>query len=344
MGGRIIMLKALLLGGTGIISTDVAMLAAQKENVDLYLLNRGETPNFLPSKVKILKADINDEKTVLDKIRGMEFDVVCDFISYDLDALDYKLNIFRECCKQYIFISSVAAYRESKNLVNTEADTPVGNVVWSYGLNKAVCERHLQKKCSQSGMQYTIVRPSYTYNNIRFLNPYAISHCESWTIARRMLQGKPIVLQDDGMQLCTVTHAADFAKAFVGLWGNPAAINEDFHITSDEYITWKRIAELEADALGVDIAFCFVPAHELYFEIGHEAGEKIMQTARHTVYDSSKVRRAVPEFVCATPFSEGIKRTINFYREHQGYQKINEKWNADFDRITQRFYEKNGKV
>ncbi len=338
------MLKVLLIGGTGIISTDITLLASRKNNVDLYLLNRGKTPGFLPGNVKIIQADIDDAETVQSKIKGMKFDVVCDFISYGVDSLSRKIDIFTGHCGQYVFISSVAAYRDTAHIVKTESNTPVGNVLWSYGLNKTLCERKLREEFEQSGMRYTIVRPAYTYNNIRIMHPYTINHWESWTIAHRMLEGKPVVLQDDGMQLCTVTHAEDFAKGFVGLWGNPVAMNEDFHITSSEYLTWKRIAEIEAEALGVDIDFCFVPAQELYIELGREAGEKIMNTAGHSVYDSAKVRKAVPEFVCGITFSQGIRKTFEFYKKHTEYKRINGKWDAAFDRITGRFYGKNGKI
>ena len=232
------MLKVLLIGGTGIISSDITVLAAQKENIDLYLLNRGSTPSFLPPNVKIIQADISNSEIVREKIKGLEFDVVADFISYGVNELNHKLDIFRGCAGQYVFISSCAAYASSSHHVITEANTPVGNVLWSYGRNKVRCERRLKEEYAQSGLRYTIVRPAYTYNHIRILHPYSINHWKSWTIARRMLQGKPMVLPDDGQALCTATHTTDFAKAFVGLWNNPAAMNEDFHVTSSEYLTW----------------------------------------------------------------------------------------------------------
>jgi len=331
-------MKVLLIGGTGIISTDISLLASQREDIDLCLLNRGSLPQFVPAGVTTIQADINDAEAVREKIRGMTFDVVADFISYTVDSLDRKLDIFRGCCTQYIFISSCAAYRYPPSfMVQTEANSAVGNPEWTYGMNKALCEQRLAEEYAQSGLHYTIVRPAYTYNNIRILQPYTINHWRSWTVAQRLLQGKPYVLQDDGQQLCTATHASDFAKAFVGLWGNPAAMNEAFHITSSDYLTWKRVAELTAEALGVTPRFCFAPAAHLCQVFGESAGEKIMATAHHAVYDSAKVRAAVPEFVCTIPFAEGLKRTLQFYLDHPEYQKIDEKWDRDFDRIVAKY-------
>ena len=340
------MMKVLLIGGTGIISGDITVLAAQKAGIDLYLLNRGDTPGFIPKNVKIIQADIGDTELVRAKIKGLEFDVVADFITYNAAGLNQKLDIFRGRAGQYIFISSCAAYAQSSHGVITEENTPVGNVLWSYGRHKALCERRLKEEHAQSGLRYTIIRPAYTYNDIRILQPYTINHWKSWTIAQRMLRGKPMVLHDDGQALCTATHTTDFAKAFVGLWGNPAAMNEDFHITSSEYLTWKHVAELTAEALGVKTDFCFVPAHDLCFEMlgcadeGFSACEKIMHTIGNAAYDSAKARRAVPEFVCTTPFAEGIKRTIKFYRDNPQYQKTDEEWDKKFDQITEKYYGK----
>ena len=40
-------------------------------------------------------------------------------------------------------------------------------------------------------------------------------------------------------------------KDFSGWLGNPQALGEAFHITSDEVLTWNQIYETIADALGV---------------------------------------------------------------------------------------------
>ncbi|MBN2450048.1 MAG: NAD-dependent epimerase/dehydratase family protein [Lentisphaeria bacterium] len=330
--------KVLLIGGTGIISTDVTRLAARRPGIGLAILNRGNLPGFVPDGVEVIQADIGDVPGVREKVRGREFDVVADFLSYTVDSLERKLDLFRGHCGQYVFVSSCAAYRPPLSFrIQTEANSPTGNPLWRYGWDKALCERRLAEEYAHSGMRYTIVRPAYTYNDIRILHPYTINHWRSWTLAQRLLDGKPYVLADDGQQLCTATHAADFAKAFVGLWGNPAALNEAFHITSSDYVTWRRIAELTAEMLGVTPRFCFVPAETLFRELGQAAGEKIMATAHHAVYDSAKVRQAVPEFVCTIPFAAGLRRTLRFYLDHPEYQRVDETWNRDFDRIVERY-------
>lgn len=333
-------MKLLLVGGTGCISSDIAALAAQRDGIELYLLNRGNRPRFVPEGAHCIQADVSKPDELRDSLGDMTFDVVADFLSYGVGDLETKLDVFRGRCGQYILISSVAVYRiKTQSEIITEAKTIVGNTLWSYGRNKILAERRLQTEHEQSGLEYTIVRPAFTYNKLRILHPVGPGHqTHSWTIANRILQRKPLLMHDDGNALCTVTHTEDFAKAFVGLCGNPAAFSEAYHITSDEYLTWNRVAELVGDALGQKPVLCHVPAHDLGFELGGDFGEKLISFSNNAVVDSSKVRALVPEFVCTTHFAEGIRRTIQFYLDNPEFQVIDEWFDRRMDEIAGKYH------
>jgi len=332
--------KVLLIGGTGCISGDIAALAAQKSGIELYLLNRGNRPKFIPPGARCIQADISKPDEVRASIQGMDFDVVADFLSYGVDQLNRNLDVFRGRCGQYIFISSAAVYRtKSPSEIITEDKTMVGNTLWSYGRNKILAERRLGAEHDSSGLNYTIVRPAFTYNKLRILHPVGPGHqTHSWTIANRILQGKPLLMHDDGTAFCTVTHTEDFAKAFVGLCGNSKAFGEAFHITSDEYLTWNRVAELVGDALGAKPNLCHVPAHDLGFELGGDFGEKLIFFSNNSILDSRKVRALVPEFVCVTRFAEGIRRTIQFYLDNPEYQVVHEEFDRKMDEIAEKYH------
>ena len=335
-------MKVLLIGGTGCISGDIAALAAQKSGVELYLLNRGNRPKFIPPRAHCIQADISKPDEVRGSIQGMDFDVVADFLSYGVPQLNSNLDIFRGRCGQYIFISSAAVYRtKSPSEIITEDKTMVGNTLWSYGRNKILAERRLRAEHESNGLNYTIVRPAFTYNKLRILHPVGPGHqTHSWTIANRILQGKPLLIHDDGTAFCTVTHTEDFAKAFVGLCGNSRAFGEAFHITSDEYLTWNRVAELVGDALGAKPNLCHVPAHDLGFELGGDFGEKLICFSNNGILDSRKVRALVPEFVCVTRFAEGIRRTIQFYLDNPEYQVVHEEFDRKMDEIAGKYHAK----
>ena len=68
-----------------------------------------------------------------------------------------------------------------------------------------------------------------------------------------MKEGKPVIIHGDGTSLWTMTHNSDFAKAFIGLFGNPHALGEIYHITSDESLTWNQIYECIANSMGFEL-------------------------------------------------------------------------------------------
>lgn len=72
-------MKILLIGGTGTISSAITRQLAETEH-EVYLLNRGNSNAGLPANVKVIVADINNEEEAKEKLAGMTFDAVCEFI------------------------------------------------------------------------------------------------------------------------------------------------------------------------------------------------------------------------------------------------------------------------
>lgn len=53
-------MKVLLIGGTGVISTDVCKAAIEKE-YDTYIVNRGNRKNSINEKATLIVADVKNE-------------------------------------------------------------------------------------------------------------------------------------------------------------------------------------------------------------------------------------------------------------------------------------------
>lgn len=98
--------------------------------------------------------------------------------------------------------------------------TPLANPHWQYSRDKIACEERLLKAWREEGFPVTIVRPSLTYDP-NF--PIAIGGWGCYTLADRLLRGKPIIVHGDGSSLWVVTHAEDFGRGFLGLLGNERA-------------------------------------------------------------------------------------------------------------------------
>lgn len=326
-------MKALFIGGTGTISLAISKMLID-QGWELYILNRGNRKVELPEdKVKYIHCDIKDEEKVKQLMGGIQFDVVADFIAFVPEHLERDYRLFKGRTKQFIFISSASAYQKPLSDYRITEGTPLNNPYWEYSRNKILCEDYLWKIHRENGFPITIVRPSHTYDERSI--PLAIHGSKgSWQVAKRMLEGKHVIIHGDGTSLWTMTHNSDFAKGFIGLMGNIHAIGEAVQITSDESLTWNQIYQSIADALGVElkaihIASSFLADCSDYGFKGALLGDK----ANTVVFDNSKLKRLVPEFIAKTRFDQGIKKTVDYVLNHPEYQVLDEEFDQWCDSV-----------
>lgn len=329
-------MKALFIGGTGTISMAITRLAVAR-GWEVYLLNRGNrNANDIPVGVKQITADIYDEACVAEKIKDLQFDVVCDFIVFHVSALERDYRLFKNKTKQFMYISSASAYQKPLSDYRITEGTPLSNPYWEYSRNKMAGEEFLMKKYREEGFPVTIIRPSHTYDERKI--PLGVHGRKgSWQVVKRMLEGKPVIIHGDGTSLWTMTFNEDFAKGFVGLMGNIHAIGESFQITSDESLTWNQIYKAIANVLGVELKAYHVPSDFLAAvgdPLGFDfTGSLLGDKANSVVFDNSKLRRDVPGFCATVRFDEGIRRTIENVLAHPELQEADPEFDAWCDKV-----------
>jgi len=309
-------MRALFIGGTGTISMAITRQLAADPNWELYLLNRGNRSAELPEQIHSIIADITDEADCREKLKDLQFDVVCDFIAYKKEQVERDYRLFNGKTKQYIFISSASAYQKpASNVIITES-TPLSNPYWEYSRNKIACEEFLMKMYRENGFPVTIVRPSHTYDERKV--PVGVHGSKgNWSIIKRMLDGKPIIIHGDGTSLWTMTHNTDFAKGFIGLMGNIHALGESFHITSDESVSWNQIYQTIADTLGVKLHAYHITSEFLASTGKYDLqGSLLGDKANSVIFDNSKLKRAVPEFKATVRLDQGIRQAVTYMLSH----------------------------
>lgn len=321
-------MKVLFIGGTGNISSASSRLAVAR-GMDLYLLNRGTRDVTIPG-ARIITADINKPTAVRTALAGHTWDAVVNWIAFTPDDIARDIALFGGTARQYIFISSASAYQKPlRHPIITES-TPLCNPYWEYSRNKIACEDALVQAYRAQGFPMVIVRPSLTYDTVI---PLAIGSWNDVTMIERMKAGKPVVVHGDGSSLWTCTHSDDFAKGFVGLLGNQEAIGHAFHITSDELLTWDQIWQYTAAAAGVEAKIVHVPSDVIAALDDFQRGNLLGDKAYSVIFDNTKIKRFVPDFVATIPYREGIKRTLAWFAEDAARQRIVPAHNAIHDKI-----------
>ena len=313
-------MKALFIGGTGTISMAITRQLAKDPDWELYLLNRGSRTSQLPENIKVINADINNEQQAAEALGDMTFDCVCDFIGFVPAQLERDYRLFNGKTKQFMYISSASAYQKPLSDYRINEGTPLANPYWEYSRNKIACEEFLMKMYRENGFPVTIIRPSHTYDE-RSVPLGVHGDKGSWQVVKRMMEGKPVIIHGDGTSLWTMTHNSDFAKGFIGLMGNIHAIGEAFQITSDESVTWNQIYKAIADTLGVEFKPYYVPSDFLHAVSNYDfEGSLIGDKANSVVFDNSKLKKAVPDFVATVRYDQGIRSTIEYVLAHEEFQ------------------------
>lgn len=320
-------MKVLFIGGTGIISSACASLALER-GIDLYFLNRGQSADRpVPAGVQVLKGDIRERSSTSAALAGRKFDVVVDWVAYTPEQVETDLDLFGGRTGQYIFISSASAYQTPPSGLPVTESTILDNPYWLYSRNKIACEERLVKAYRQDKFPMTIVRPSHTYDRT------ALPLDGGYTVVNRMRQGKPVIVHGDGTSLWVLTHHKDFARGFVGLLGNSHAIGDDFHITSDEVLNWNQIFNLVAKAAGAQANIVHVPS-DLIAAYDPDWGAGLLgDKAVSMVFDNSKIKRIVPDFVASIPFSRGVEEIMAWYDADPARQVVDEATDRMIDRI-----------
>lgn len=321
-------MRVLFIGGTGNISTDCTK-DALANGIEICHLNRGTRESSVGDSVRTFTADIRKPREVATVLEGERFDVVVDFIAFVPEHIKTDVELFADRTRQFIFISSASAYHKPPRHYLITESTPLHNPFWSYSRNKIECEEILMREYRLRGFPVTIVRPSHTYSTGWL--PTTFGH--AFTVPQRMLDGKPIVVHGDGTSLWTLTHTIDFAKAFTGLLGNPAAIGESFHITSDEALPWDSIHRTIADALGVTPELVHVPSDRIAC-VDPEFAEGLLGDKAHSVvFDNTKIKRFVPGYEATIRFDHGVRMSIDYLNRHPAERAVDPKMNARIDAI-----------
>jgi nucleoside-diphosphate-sugar epimerase len=319
-------MKVLFVGGTGVISSACSRLAVSR-GVDLYLLNRGQTARLVPEGAHVLRGDIRDRASAEHALGDATFDVVVNWINFTPEHVEADLKLFRDRTGQYIFISSASAYQKPLSGLPITESTPLDNPFWAYSRAKIACEERLMQAYREDKFPITIVRPSHTYDRTK------VPLLGHYTDIDRMRKGKKVIVHGDGTSLWVLTHHEDFAKGFVGLLGNPHAVGQAFHITSDELLTWNQIYTILGRAAGVEPQIVHVPS-DLIAAFDPEVGAGLLGDKAHSViFDNSKIRGLVPDFAATIPFSRGAEEIVAWFDADPARQVVDEQVNHLIDRI-----------
>ncbi|WP_062134371.1 NAD-dependent epimerase/dehydratase family protein [Demequina aestuarii] len=332
-------MRILIVGGTGLISSELAALASERGD-SLTLVNRGNSPVAPPPEgAEVIHADATDAAAMRAALRGRQlrgerFDAVVQCVAFTPEHVAEDAETFARLTDQYVLVATGASYRTAERFQLLTEQTGQENLYWEYARLKQAAEQVLR---DSTGLPWTIVRPAHTYGPSK-IPAYTGNSRHPWTIVDRMRRGADIVIPGDGTSLWTVTHARDVAAGILGLLGNADAIGAAVHITSDEALTWTGLYREIARAAGLsdeqfEAQTVCVPSDALVAASPSQAGSIYGDKMHSAVYDTSRIAALVPGWSARIPFDEGVAEAISWFEARPDRQTVDENANAMFDRL-----------
>jgi nucleoside-diphosphate-sugar epimerase len=324
------MLNALIVGGTGLISTAITRhLLARGAKVTVY--NRGLSQTVLPAGVRHIAGDRADRTAFVRAFQEDRFDVVFDMICYTTEQAEDSVRAFRGRCEQFVFCSTAATYGakvppqvliDERCPLEPESD---------YGRSKVACEIAFQRAADSGAFKVTIMRPAHTYGPGGAMDDQQESDSGTWD---RVARGLPVLLAGDGLGLWQSTHRDDCALLFAHAALNPKTYGEAYNATRDEVLTWRGYYREVARALDTRAKVVCVPARWLIAQDAERFDFLAQITQFHCAYSSAKAKAHVPEFRARIGLEAGARETFADMRARGAWRDSRE--DTAYQRIVER--------
>lgn len=308
------------------------------KGIEVFHINRGNRSNLFGDSVKTLKCDVKNKAALKKLLKALYFDVIIDFIIYDLETMKVRSDIYNKHCSQFIFISSTAVFTNTNDRL-TE-DSPKRNINWSYSRRKLECEEYLYKNVEKFSYCFTIVRPSITYDKRRLPYP-AVTKRYYWSLVSRIMNGKPILMCDDGNALRTLTSSMDFAVGVVGLFKNESAKNEDFNVVGDYYASWNQVIGIIEDYLKNKAKVIYVTTDILSRDFVSERAELMWDKSKSQLFDNKKIKSVVIDFSSKSDVRQGIFGVLDYLNSNtENLNTIDRSWDNTIDVLCAKYDER----
>ncbi len=334
-------MKILLLGGTGAIGSYLADILSAENRVEKIVITTRNKKIIGGGKISYAIGNAKDYLFLQEQCRQYEWDAIVDFMSYKTEEFANRVKLLLSSTKQYIFISSARVYgneehpiRESSPLLLNSSQDKIFLQTDEYSLTKARQEKIL----SESGANYTIIRPYITYGNYRL--QLGVMEKEEWLF--RALHNRTIVFPEEVFDKhTTMSNGYDVAYAISQLIACPSSMSQVFHIASEENMTWIDIfniyKECIKDKTGLDLKIKLVSTDDF---IKCRSKSLIYQLIYDRMYDrdfdTSKLRDTINVSKFVSPY-HGIRQCMNQFLDFPKWNNPNVISEASKDKLVNEY-------
>lgn len=274
------MKKILVFGGTGAMGVYLVDILSKTGLYEIDVTSRSNRESTHPY-LKYIKGNARDND-FMRSLLSEHYDVIIDFMNYNLDEFADRCNFLLSSCGQYVWFSSSRVYAYSEIPI-TESSPRLLEV--SQDKDFLATNRYALRKARQEDLitksgfnNYTIIRPYITYSNERL--QLGIYEKEQWLY--RILKGRDLVINKNIIdKQTTLTYGYDVSLAISKLVENQNAFGKVVQIASSENMTWREILKLYLDILKEKKNL----TPRIYMSDHMQAIDELYEGGYNTIYD-----------------------------------------------------------
>lgn len=290
------------------------------------LQRRGRTPRLVsrtgrapvPTGVDVVAADMADLRSAVEACRGASVVYLCAAPAYG-DWPEAWPPLMHGAIEGAIAAGARLVFGDNLYMYGS-VDGPLHERLPNAargpkGLTRAIVASTLIEAHRSGKLQAAIARAS------DFYGPGVTSSALGEQVFGRALRGRPANLLGNPDVPHTVTYIDDFARALITLGEREEALGEVWHVPNAETVTLRRFVDMIFEETGYPPRMRVAPrwlvsALGLFDRRMRELKEMLYTFEQPLVVDHSRYAQTFGDD--ATPLREGIRRTVEWYRQRGG--------------------------
>src|ERR1041385_1242924 len=303
-------------GGGGFIGSHIAEELVHRDEtvrvIDNFSTGKRENVKSFGKRAEVIETDISEEKNLAQFLKGVDYVVhqaaipsvpksIKDPVKSHQANVNGTLNLLVACrdsgVKRVVYASSSSLYGDSPTLPKHEGMIP--NPLSPYGAQKLFGEMYCQVFTKAYGLETVSLR----YFNVFGPRQDATSQY-SGVLALfipAVLQGRRPTIHGDGLQSRDFTYVKNVVEANLLACKAPGVGGQAFNVACGDRITVNSMLEQINAITGNSIAAIH--------------GESRAGDIKHSQADITRARQQLG-YAPKISFGEGLRHTIEWYREH----------------------------
>ncbi|MFQ5721953.1 MAG: NAD-dependent epimerase/dehydratase family protein [Candidatus Aminicenantales bacterium] len=306
-------MKILIIGGSRFVGYHLARYLLE-EGHQLTLFNRGQTGDDFGQRVTRLKGDRYNWQQFSGALTGQKFDVVIDMIAFKREDSLAAIKLFSGKVGHFIHISTAAVYAVTKDYPcplreedfqrELNPKPAKADELWIYGYQKRQCEEVLQEAYRREKFPVTIFRLPIVIGE----RDYTL---RAYSYIIRIMDGKPLILPDGGMNVFTLIYQADIVRTIASNLLNSSSWGQAYNLAQEEIISLRALVKAISHVLEKKLEMVNIPV-EVLKKTPFGLSFSPFTMRRPLILEVRKAKSQLR--FKSTPFSVWIANTVHWFK------------------------------